>query len=243
MIPIRDANPSATVPIVTVGLIIANALVWMFELSLGHQAHAFITHFGVVPHRILNYEQYSGGFTLNVAVPLFTSMFMHAGWLHIIGNMWFLWLFGDNVEDKLGHVRFLIFYLACGVGSAVIHTIMSGQSQIPVIGASGAISGVLGAYLVSFPNARVLTLYIIIILVGFIELPAYIFLIVWFMFQLLSGMADARAGLDAGGVAWWAHIGGFVLGAVLLWLIPERKGFRDRSQRQETFRRRLSRGW
>ena len=178
MIPLRDSNPSTTVPIVTILLIAINSIVWFYEVYLGAGADRFIIEYGLIPARFMNYSKFSGGFTDNALVPLFCSIFMHAGWLHIIGNMWFLWIFGDNVEDRLGHFNYLIFYLLCGLGSSLIHVFFNTTSRIPTVGASGAISGVLGAYLVSFPHARIYTLLIIFIIIRFVELPAFIFLII-----------------------------------------------------------------
>jgi hypothetical protein len=146
---------------------------------------------------------------------------MHGGLMHIVGNMWFLWIFGDNVEDRLGHVKFLLFYLLCGIGASLIHIFFHPLSKIPTIGASGAISGVLGAYLVSFPHARIYTLFIIIIIIRFIEVPAFLFLIFWFVFQFMSGTSQLASAQDTGGVAYWAHMGGFVLGIILLFLFPK----------------------
>ncbi|MBI4965730.1 MAG: rhomboid family intramembrane serine protease [Desulfomonile tiedjei] len=226
MIPLRDSNPSATVPIVTIVLIVINSIVWLYEVSLGARADQFIVEYGLIPVRFLNFYRYSGGLTDNAIVPLFSSIFMHAGWLHVIGNMWFLWIFGDNVEDRLGHITYLIFYILCGLGSSLIHVFFNTGSQIPTIGASGAISGVLGAYLVSFPHARIHTLLIIFIIIRFVELPAFIFLIIWFAFQFISGTAQIGARGDVGGVAYWAHMGGFVVGILLLWIMPKKPVYR-----------------
>jgi hypothetical protein len=136
--------------------------------------------------------------------------------------MWFLWVFGDNVEDRLGHFRYLVFYLLCGIGASLIHVFSGPLSRIPTVGASGAISGVLGAYLISYPHARITTLLIIVIFIRIVELPAFLFLILWFVFQFLSGAAEIAAHQDTGGVAYWAHIGGFVVGIVLLWIMPKK---------------------
>lgn len=228
MIPLRDSNPSATVPIVTIVLIIINSIVWLYEVSLGPATDRFIIEYGLTPFRFLHYYRYSGGLVDNALVPLFSSIFMHAGWIHVIGNMWFLWIFGDNVEDRLGHVKYLIFYLVCGLGSSLIHVLFNLGSQIPTVGASGAISGVLGAYLVSFPHARIYTLLIIVIIIRFVELPAFIFLIIWFVFQFLSVASQIGSRGDVGGVAYWAHMGGFVVGILLLWIMPKKPVYRTR---------------
>ena len=147
---------------------------------------------------------------------------MHAGWMHIIGNMWFLWIFGDNVEDRLGHFNYLIFYLLCGIGASLTQVAFYPDTRIPTVGASGAISGVLGAYLISFPNARIYTLLIIFVIIRLVELPAFLFLMFWFVFQFVAVAAQAGAAENVGGVAYWAHMGGFVIGIVLLWLMPQK---------------------
>ena len=150
-------------------------------------------------------------------------MFLHAGWLHLVGNMLYLWIFGDNIEDRLGHFTFLIFYLLCGLGAGVVHTLLNYQTVVPSIGASGAIAGVLGAYLVSYPRARVLTLVPIFVFVQFIEIPALLVLGFWFVMQFLYGAASLAATTpNSGGVAWWAHVGGFVVGMLLIGLFPRK---------------------
>jgi len=215
MIPLKDLAPRRTVPFVTFLLILTNVLVFFYQLSLGPRGgQEFAVIYGEVPLRtqlaLEGQIPLAAGF-----VPFFTSMFLHGGWLHIIGNMWFLWIFGDNVEDQLGHFSYLIFYLICGLGSGLAQTIFSWGSKIPAIGASGAISGVLGAYMVFFPRARVLTLIPIFILFYTVQLPAVVFIGLWFLLQFLSGLGSLQAG-SSGGVAWWAHVGGFVLGIVLV---------------------------
>jgi membrane associated rhomboid family serine protease len=222
MIPLRDSQPSGTVPVVNILIIILNSLVWFYEVSRGTQFDYFILQHGLIPTHLTHFYRLPGGFWDNALEPLFSSIFMHAGWLHIIGNMWFLWVFGDNVEHRLGHFRYLVFYLLCGVGASLIHVFSSPWSRIPTVGASGAISGVLGAYLVSYPHARITTLLIIVVFIRVVELPAFLFLIFWFAFQFLSGAAEITAHPDTGGVAYWAHIGGFVVGIVALWIMPKK---------------------
>ena len=216
MIPIRDSNPSQTVPVVTILLIVLNSLMWLYEISLGPRADHFITVYGLVPSRFMH-----GGIWDSAIIPLFSSIFMHAGWMHIIGNMWFLWIFGDNIEDRLGHLKYLIFYLLCGVGASLLHVAFNPASKIPTVGASGAISGILGAYLLSFPHARVHTLLIIFFIIRFVEIPAFCLAIFWLVFQFVAAAAQAGAG-DVGGVAYWAHMGGFVIGIAILWLMPKK---------------------
>ncbi len=226
MIPLRDSTRSETFPYVTVALIVINSMVWLYEVSLGPYAEQFVNEYGLIPLRFVTYSQHPGGFVANALVPLFSSIFMHAGWMHIIGNMWFLWIFGDNIEDRLGHLGYVIFYLVCGMSASLIHVLFHPTSTLPMIGASGAISAVLGAYLISFPHARVFTLLIIFVLIRFVEIPAFVFLIIWFLFQFVAGTAGAGAQQEIGGVAYWAHMGGFVVGIALVWLFPKRKGLR-----------------
>jgi len=221
MIPLRDSNPSGTVPFVTITLIVINSVVWLYEVSLGPGVETLVYHYGLTPIKFVMPYKFAGGFFSNTLVPLVSSIFMHAGWMHVIGNMWFLWIFGDNVEDRLGHFKYLAFYLLCGIGASLIHVAFHPASQIPTIGASGAISGVLGAYLVSYPHARVHTLLIIFVIIRFVEIPAYLFLALWFGFQFVSGAAELGSRADTGGVAYWAHMGGFVVGIILLLLMPK----------------------
>ena len=210
-------------------IIVINVLVFIWELSLGAsgQLDAAIELFGFVPRRFFGWEQ-AGGAPLDPwrFVPLVTANFLHGGWLHIIGNMWFLGVFGDNVEDRLGHFRFLIFYLLCGAASMLVQGAVLPTSRVPAIGASGAIAGVLGAYLVLYPGARVRTLVFIFL----VDLPAVVFLGFWFLTQLLSGTASLTpgAGEAASGVAWWAHVGGFVVGMGLCVLLRKDQAPRPR---------------
>ena len=222
MIPFRDNIPSRSFPVITVGLILVNVLVFFYELSLGAGLERFVMHFGVVPAAVVAWPQ--SHLTLpDVGIPFITSMFLHGGWLHLIGNMWYLWIFGDNIEDRLGHFTYLLFYLLCGLGAGIVHTILNYNVAVPSIGASGAIAGVLGAYLVSYPFAKVLTLVPIFIFIQFIEIPALIVLGFWFVIQFFNGAASlADTTANTGGVAWWAHIGGFVIGMILVGLFPRK---------------------
>jgi membrane associated rhomboid family serine protease len=222
MIPFRDNIPSRSFPLITILIIVTNVLVFVYELSLGRGLERLIMHYGVVPANVLGWPR-SDLPLAAVALPFFTSMFLHGGWLHLIGNMWYLWIFGDNVEDRLGHFSYLIFYLLCGLGAGIVHTILNAGTEIPSVGASGAIAGVLGAYVVSYPFARVLTLIPIFVFLQVIEIPALLVLGFWFVMQFLSGTASlAVAGGNAGGVAWWAHVGGFVIGMILVGLFPRK---------------------
>ena len=220
MIPFRDNVPSHTIPVVTVSLIVLNLIAFVYELSLGPDLLEWIDRFGVVPARVLNVSPASSG---SVLLSFFTSLFLHGGWMHLIGNMWYLWIFGDNIEDRLGHLKYLLFYILSGLGASIVHIIFNPHSSLPSIGASGAIAGVLGAYLVSYPFARVLTLIPLLLFIQFVEIPAVFVLGLWFLFQLFSGTTAITSGvannIEEGGVAWWAHIGGFLLGIVLLYAL------------------------
>jgi membrane associated rhomboid family serine protease len=215
MIPLDDSAPRYRFPLVTVSLIVANVLVFFYEMSLpssGLRQLAF--QFGVVPLRTVAAPFDQGVSAADAILPLFTSMFLHGGWMHLLGNMWFLWIFGDNVEDRLGSVRYLMFYLICGLASALVHILFNFRSTVPTVGASGAIAGVLGAYFVLFPGARVLTLVPLFFL-WTVRLPAVVMIGYWFVIQLLSGWASLAMSAQ-GGTAWWAHVGGFVAGLVLI---------------------------
>jgi len=222
MIPLSDSAPRYRFPVVTVLMIVANLVVFLYEMSLptrGLQRLAF--EFGVVPWRMVAAPFDPTVSAAEAILPLFTSMFLHGGWMHLIGNMWFLWIFGDNVEDRLGSVRYLMFYLMSGIAAALVHVILNLRSTVPTVGASGAIAGILGAYFVLFPGSRVLTLVPFFFL-WTVRMPAVIMIGYWFVIQLLSGWASLAVPV-AGGTAWWAHIGGFVAGLLLIrLLVPQR---------------------
>lgn len=211
MIPLRDVNQARTRPIVTILIVLVNVLVFAYELTLGGHLEHFFREFGVVPVDI------RGGLVegrIGIIQPVLTSMFLHGGWLHLIGNMLFLWVFGDNVEDRIGHVRYLLFYLTGGIVAGVAHIALNANSVVPTIGASGAVAAVLGAYSFLFPGARVLTLVPLGFFLQTVELPSRLFFGIWFAIQFLSGasMFVVSRSDSAGGVAWWAHVGGFVFG-------------------------------
>lgn len=197
----------------TLLLILVNILVFFYQISLPPRSgDALVKTFGLVPARIELALAGEHHVTLAQAcVPFFTCMFLHGGWMHIIGNMWFLWIFGANVEDRFGSFPYLLFYLVCGLGSGITQVMFSWGSRIPSIGASGAISGVLGAYVMFFPGSRILTLVPLFIVWFTARIPAFIFILLWFMAQFLSGIGTL-AMANAGGVAWWAHVGGFLIG-------------------------------
>ncbi len=212
MIPLRDVIPSRTTPYLTVVLIAVNAVAWLYELSLPpDEVTGFLQTFGVVP----------ASFTASTLV---SSMFLHGSWSHVIGNMWYLWIFGDNVEDRLGHGRFLAFYLICGFVAALGQVAMDPQSTLPTIGASGAIAGVMGAYFVMFPRSRVLTLIPLIIFWEVVEIPAIFLLGFWFLMQLFSaGAIAATASTQGGGIAFMAHVAGFVAGLLGVFVLRGRE--------------------
>jgi rhomboid family protein len=217
MLPIRDTVRSYSFPAINWVLIGVNSVVFLYEATLSPaRFNQLIATYGLVPaHLHLADPHWMLTHPLTLAT-LFTSMFLHGGWLHVIGNMWFLYIFGDNVEDRMGSLRYLVFYLASGLVAALAQALVLPNSQLPTIGASGAIAGVLGAYLLMFPKGRVLTLVLIFILPWFIEIPAVFYLGFWFLFQIFSGISllSLSNSPQMGGVAWWAHIGGFVFGMI-----------------------------
>ena len=214
MIPLRDVIPSRSTPYITVTLIALNALAWFYELALPNDVlPVFLQAYGVVP----------AAFS---PPTLISSMFLHGSWLHVIGNMWYLWIFGDNIEDRMGHGRFIVFYLLCGIGAGLGHIAMDPNSTLPTIGASGAIAGVMGAYVVFFQRSRVLTLVPLIVYYEIIEVPAFVLLGIWFLMQLFSAGAIAvTASTQSGGVAFAAHVAGFVMGVIGVFVFrrPERR--------------------
>ncbi|HHW20651.1 rhomboid family intramembrane serine protease [Thermodesulfovibrio thiophilus] len=214
MIPIRDCLPRRYTPYMTWIIIALNCIIFFFELMFSREDLNYIFHiFGIVPAKYMLIE------TLPLHplyyLPFLTSMFLHGGWFHLISNMWIMWIFADNVEDKMGSFRFLIFYLLCGFGASWIHCLINPTSMMPTVGASGAISGVLGAYMVMFPHARVITLVPVFIFPLFFAFPAIFYILLWFFIQLFSGLGSLLTPADVGGVAWWAHVGGFLFGILL----------------------------
>ena len=217
MIPLRDTLPSHSTPYVTALIIALNVVIFGFEMSLNSfELNEFIHVFGLVP---ADFNTLS----------LFTSMFLHGGIMHLVGNMWFLWIYGDNVEDVLGHGKYLLFYLACGVAAATMQYVTGPESRVPMVGASGAIAGVMGAYMVKFPHSRILVLLPIFIIFTTIEVPALLILLYWFVLQFFSGLGSiARTEATQGGVAFWAHIGGFLAGIILIYVMRTRERYRRR---------------
>jgi membrane associated rhomboid family serine protease len=213
MFPIRDTIPSKNYPIITHSLIAINVICFLIQLSQGPGFDRFAYIYGLVPARY-TVPQIASYFTFGQQAFAFISfMFLHGSFMHILGNMWFLYIFGDNVEDHLGSLRYLVFYVLCGLLSGLTHFFLNLHSTLPTIGASGAIAGVMGAYFILHPTSRILTLVPIIIIPFFFEIPAYFFIGIWFLIQFLSATASSS---DVSGIAWWAHIGGFVFGIILL---------------------------
>lgn len=222
MFPIRDDQPRYSTPVVNYFIIALNAVVFLFEeVQTPGGLEALVFQFGVVPQHFARALAGSPRYTIPATLlTIFTSMFLHGGWLHIIGNMWFLWIFGDNVEDYLGHFAYLVFYLICGVAAALTQIALNPGSPIPTVGASGAIAGVMGAYIVLYPRARVQTLVVLIVFFTFWWIPAWVFLGYWFLFQFFA--ASVTAHQATGSIAFGAHVGGFITGLVLVKLFPQR---------------------
>ena len=217
LIPLKDSNPSRNYPVVNISLILANIAVFLYQFTLPANAFkAFVLSNATVPARIPSFFAGHAGFEV-AFLPLLTGMFLHAGFLHLAGNMLFLWIFGDNVEDFFGHLPYLFFYLACGIGAGLLHVFFNLTSVVPARGASGAISGVMGAYMLLYPRQRILTLVFIFL----VPIPAIFFLGYWFLLQFLSGI-NALGASASGGVAVWAHVGGFLLGMLLTALVRRR---------------------
>jgi len=223
MFPIRDDQPRYSTPFVNWFLIVLNILIFFFQWTLdAPSAELFAKQFGVVPSRLWAFLAGSPKYSLPaIVIPFFTSMFLHASWMHVLGNMWFLYIFGDNIEDYLGHFKYLVFYVLSGLFAMATQVAIYPYSKLPTVGASGAIAGVLGAYFILYPRARVLTWFFVFVF----YIPAWIMLGYWFVLQFFAGAATlsmSRPGHDVGGVAVWAHVGGFLAGVVMIKLFPER---------------------
>jgi membrane associated rhomboid family serine protease len=215
MIPLKDLNPHRSFPIMTLLLILANVMIFVYQITLPPSASdAFVKTWALTPSHIKLALQGHHYTLLQAFLPLFTCMFLHAGFGHILGNMWFLWIFGNSVEDQFGPLGYLLFYVFCGLGSGITQVAFSWGSRVPSLGASGAISGVLGAYIVFCPRAKILTLIPLLIIFFTARIPAAIFIGIWFLMNFLSGVSSLGV-LSTGGVAWWAHVGGFLLGVVV----------------------------
>ncbi len=224
MIPLKDDLPTRTFPFVTIAIIALNIVVFFYEVSLGPRTEALIFTYGVIPFNLI-YGVESGRPPIPIFASLFTSMFLHGGFMHVAGNMLYLWIFGNNIEDVMGHLRFVFFYLICGIAAVYSHALLDATSQVPMIGASGAVSGVLGAYLLLFPHAKVLTLIPIFFFIRIVQVPAVIVLGLWIVVQFVNGLFS---GSQMGGVAWFAHVGGFLIGMALIHLFKKKQGRRQR---------------
>ncbi len=257
MIPISDENPTLRTPVVTILLLLALGVVWVFVQGAGmnpHQLAASVCNLGLVPGELTHRARLGTAVPIgeglacivdndpiNIYTPL-TSMFLHGGWMHLLGNGLFLWIFGNNVEDSMGRIRFIFFYVICGLAAAAAQVIVSPASPVPMVGASGAISGVLGAYLILYPRVRVNVLFILFIFIQVIPIPAYLVLLWWIGIQILSGLPQlGRVAQESGGVAVWAHIGGFATGALLIKLFENRALMQMRRAHEQ--RRRLRWHW
>jgi membrane associated rhomboid family serine protease len=214
-IPLHDHIRRQTFWLLTLALISANVAAFLFELSLGQDIDHFVFHFGIVPARYTTPQIVAGLGLKGLVVPIFVSMFLHGGWLHLLGNLLFLFVFGRSIEDRFGHLKFLLIYFLGGLGGALLHILLNADSRVPSIGASGAIAGILGAYFVSFPAARITTLIPVFFFFWTVELPALLLLGYWFLIQFFSGFQMQAIQSAAGGVAWWAHVGGFIVGMFL----------------------------
>jgi len=223
MIPLRDENKSGSFPLVTLLLILSCTAVFLYEVSLPSGAlKRFFDEFALTPGRVSYQLGSSDARWADIAGPFFSSMFLHGGWLHLIGNMWFLWIFGDNVEDSMGPIRYILFYLLCGLTAGFAHFILGPESRLPTVGASGAIAGVLAGYVVTFPGAKVLTLVPLGFFIRIMELPAVAVIGIWFLIQIVSSALTIGLA-DRGGVAFSAHVGGFIAGLLLVWPLRRRR--------------------
>jgi membrane associated rhomboid family serine protease len=216
MFPIKDSQRSYSTPVATILIIVVNLMVFLYELSLEPYAqNHFTATYALVPARFHSYD-------------LFTSMFLHGGWMHILGNMWFLWIFGDNIEDVLGHFKYLVFYILCGLAAGVTHVLLNADSRLPTVGASGAIAGVMGAYITKFPRNRI-TCLIFFGFIFFVDVPAVFMLGYWFLIQVFSGVGSVGyTNASQGGTAWFAHVGGFLAGIILVRLMAEDRRYTRR---------------
>ena len=219
MIPFKDDNPTNTFPFVTITLIILNTIVFIQQITSPLSPKDIVFAYGVIPHSLLTFKTTQ---TIHPALTLFSSMFMHGGLLHLGSNMLFLWIFGNNIEDRLGHLRFIVFYLLCGIVAAYSHALAEQSSMVPMIGASGAVSGILGAYMVLFPRAKVHTLIFLGIFIQVVKLPAIFVIGLWIVIQFLNGILS-KGVAGQSGVAWFAHIGGFLFGVIIIKIFSRKR--------------------
>jgi membrane associated rhomboid family serine protease len=216
MIPLYDKNKSSTIPFVTISIIILNIIVYLYQISLSNlNYYAFINDYSFVPENFINSFSLSNMFKDSDIISLITNTFLHGSFFHLLSNMWILWIFGDNVEDKIGHFKYLIFYLFGGIAANLTHLLFSLNSSVPTIGASGSIAAVMGAYMIFFPYAKIKTLIPIIFIPLFLDIRAFIYLIFWFLLQIYYGTTELATNIT-GSIAWWAHIGGFIFGILIV---------------------------
>ncbi|MCP3676470.1 MAG: rhomboid family intramembrane serine protease [Deltaproteobacteria bacterium] len=217
MIPLKDDIPRSTFPFITIAIILINIIVFIYQLYIGNWGERlFIVRAGAIPYEISHLRDLHPPNLVPIPFTIFTALFIHGGIAHLAGNMIYLWIFGDNIEDRLGHLRFLLFYLIAGMIATLAHVLLAPASHTPMIGASGAIAGILGAYLILFPRATVSTLIFLFIFIDIVKIPALVFLVLWFAFQLMSSG-------HGGNIAWYAHIGGFIAGVILIKLFVRRR--------------------
>lgn len=225
LIPYKDENPTTSTSVVTIGLIVVNIVIFLLSMIIAAPSGygKIVYHFGLIPGELISSHIFSGPQALPPALTIFTSMFFHGGFLHLGGNMLYLWIFGNNIEDYLGHLKFFLFYVLSGLVATFGHLLVNSTSQLPMVGASGAIAGVLGAYLLLYPRARVRVFALLFIFITTIRVPAIIVLGFWIILQVINGMGSL--GNITGGTAWFAHIGGFLAGILLIRILPKRKGY------------------
>ena len=226
MIPLKDTHKTSRFPIVNTTIIIINILLFIYEIWITADLKLFMYQYGLVPY-IVTTDLQIGIF--NRVYPFFTYMFLHGGWFHIIGNMLFLYIFGDNIEDRMGHFRYLLFYVLTGIIAAIIQFLISIKSTVPIVGASGAISGVIGAFLLFYPKAQILTVVPILFFIRLMYIPATVFIIIWFCLQFIGGLGSLNREGDVGGVAFWAHLGGFLAGLILANMFDKVKNNRQKT--------------
>lgn len=226
MIPLRDTIPSRRFPLITVLIIIANVTIFLFQMSLGKSANDFVLIFGMIPKRFFYLSDQGLMHIFDRIYPFVTSIFLHGSFMHLIGNMWFLWIFGDNVEDRFGRRNYFLFYVFVGIVAGLAHAYTNPGSTIPTVGASGAIAGIMGAYMIFYPKSTVLTIIPLFLFFPIVEISAVFFLGIWFLFQFFSGAMDLfNTSHECCGVAWWAHIGGFVIGIAISMFMRLRERF------------------
>jgi len=223
MIPLKDENPSKTISVVNIFLILINISVFIYmNYFAPEDTRSIIFKLGFIPYELSHFVDINPKNFVPIPLTIFTAMFMHGGWVHLLSNMPYLWIFGDNIEDVLGHVKYLFFYIMCGIAATLVHGFININSQVPTLGASGAIAGVLGAYMFLFPKARIKTLVILFVFIQIVHIPAVIMLGYWILLQILSAYAQ-HGSRSGGGIAWFAHIGGFVAGLVLIIMMKKPK--------------------